>query len=75
MNILIENGTVLPMNLNGDNLYFKANVGIEGEKIAFVSDEKSANCEFLSRHKDDCRRIDASGMIVIRHWETVLPFI
>ncbi len=65
MNILIENGTVLPMNLNGDNLYFKANVGIEGEKIAFVSDEKSANCEFLSRHKDDCRRIDASGMIVM----------
>lgn len=65
MNILIENGTVLPMNLKGENLYFKANVGIEGERIAFVSNEKSASSEFLARHKDDCQKIDAAGMVVM----------
>ena len=65
MNILINNGIILPMNVSGgDNLYFQGYLGIEGEKIAFVSADKSKALEFAAAHPD-VKQIDASGKIVM----------
>ena len=65
MNILIKNGTILPMaESKGKKLYYKGYVGIEGERIAFVSDDiKKAN-EFEAKHPD-AKQIDATGKIVM----------
>lgn len=66
MNILIKNGTILPMNVADDMpKYFKGNLGIEGNKISFVSKEQSDADRFLSLHKDNCKVIDATGFIVM----------
>ena len=66
MNILITNGTILPMNI-ADNSpkYFKGHLGIEGSRICFVSKEQSDADKFLSLHKDNCKVIDATGFIVM----------
>ena len=66
MNILITNGTILPMNIADDSpKYFKGHLGIEGSRICFVSKEQSDADEFLSLHKDNCKVIDATGFIVM----------
>ena len=66
MNILINNGYILPMTLSGsDKPYFKGYVGIEGERIAFVSKDKAEAKDFFEAHAGDCMRMDASDMIVM----------
>lgn len=66
MNILISNGTILPMTApDGSNAYFKGYVGIEDERIAFVSDNRKEADEFLAGHKGDCTCIDAAGKVVM----------
>lgn len=66
MNILITNGTILPMNIADDSpKYFKGHLGIEGSRICFVSKEQSDADRFLSLHKDNCKVIDATGFIVM----------
>ena len=66
MNILIKNGIILPMNASeGQELYYKGYLGIEGERIAFVSKDSSEADRFIASHKDDCTEIDASGKIVM----------
>lgn len=66
MNILITNGTILPMNIADDSpQYFKGHLGIEGSRICFVSKEQSDADKFLSLHKDNCKVIDATGFIVM----------
>ena len=66
MNILINNGIILPMNAsNEEKPYFKGYVGIEGERIAFVSSNQDEAKAFLASHKDDCISIDASDKIVM----------
>lgn len=66
MNILITNGTILPMNIADDSpKYFKGHLGIEGSRICFVSKEQSDADKFLSLHKDNCKVIDATGFIVM----------
>jgi 5-methylthioadenosine/S-adenosylhomocysteine deaminase len=66
MNILIKNGTILPMNVADDMpKYFKGNLGIEGNKISFVSAEQSYADNFLAKHQNDCKIIDASGCVVM----------
>ena len=66
MNILINNGIILPMNAsNEDKPYFNGYVGIEGERIAFVSSNPDEAKAFLAKHKDDCTQIDASGKVVM----------
>lgn len=65
MNILISNGIILPMNAPEDsNLYFQGYVGIEDERIAFVSSDKKAASDFAASHPD-VRKIDATGRIVM----------
>ena len=66
MNILINNGIILPMNASGGNdLYFKGYVGIEGDRIAFVSKDKEDAREFYARHAPHCMRMDGSDMVVM----------
>lgn len=66
MNILITNGTILPMNIADDSpKYFKGHLGIEGSRICFVSKEQRDADKFLSLHKDNCKVIDATGFIVM----------
>ena len=66
MNILISNGILLPMNASGDDgLYFKGYVGIEGERIAFVSKDKTPARDFYARHASDCMQIDGTGKVVM----------
>ncbi len=66
MNILINNGIILPMNAsNEDKPYFNGYVGIEGERIAFVSSNPDEAKAFIAKHKDDCTQIDASGKVVM----------
>ncbi len=66
MNILINNGIILPMNAsNEDKPYFNGYVGIEGERIAFVSSNPDEAKAFFAKHKDDCTQIDASGKVVM----------
>ena len=65
MNILINNGIILPMTASeGDNLYFTGYVGIENSKIAFVSSDKDMATEFAASHPD-AKQIDATGKIVM----------
>lgn len=65
MNILISNGIILPMNTPaGQEPYFKGYVGIEDERIAFVSPQQSIAYEFKAKHPD-ARQIDAGGKIVM----------
>ena len=65
MDILIEKGIILPMTSSTEeNAYFKGSVGIEGERIAFVSAEPGKAQEFLASHKE-CTRIDATGKVVM----------
>jgi len=65
MNILISNGIILPMNTPaGQEPYFKGYVGIEDERIAFVSPQQSIADEFKAKHPD-ARQIDAGGKIVM----------
>ena len=65
MNILINNGIILPMNASeGSDLYFQGYVGIEGERIAFVSPDKKAASDFAATHPD-AKQIDATGKIVM----------
>lgn len=66
MNILISNGTILPMTTpDGNNAYFNGYVGIENERIAFVSPDSAQADAFLARHSDDCTQIDATGKVVM----------
>lgn len=66
MNILISNGIILPMNApDGDNAYFNGYVGIENERIAFVSADSLQADEFMAKHTGDCTQIDATGKIVM----------
>ncbi len=66
MNILISNGIILPMNTpDGDNAYFNGYVGIENERIAFVSADSLQADEFMAKHTGDCTQIDATGKIVM----------
>ena len=66
MNILINNGIILPMTASeGQELYFKGHIGIEGERIAFVSKDKDAAQDFYTKHASDCIQIDGSGMVVM----------
>ena len=66
MNILINNGIIVSMDAtDGNGLYFKGHVGIEGERIAFVSKDKAIAKDFYARHVPDCIRIDASDKIVM----------
>ena len=66
MNILINNGIILPMNASGGNdLYFKGYVGIEGERIAFVSKDKEDARKFYARHAPHCMRMDGTDMVVM----------
>ena len=66
MNILINNGTILPMNItDGRKPYFIGYVGIEGERIAFVSDDINQAHQFMTRHNGNCTQIDATGKIVM----------
>ena len=65
MNILINNGIILPMNAPEDqNLFFKGHIGIEDERIVFVSKDNAQASEFLAKHAE-CRQIDATGKIVM----------
>ena len=66
MNILIENGIILPMTASADEkTYFNGYIGIEGEHIAFVSQDAREAAHFLTSHKNDCARIDATGQVVM----------
>ena len=66
MNTLIENGIILPMNApTQENAFFTGNVGIEGDRIAFVSADSSDSKLFIEKHKDDFTRIDATGKVVM----------
>lgn len=66
MNILIINGTILPMNTSdGNNAYFRGFVGIENERISFVSEDKAQADDFMSRHSGDYTLIDATGKVVM----------
>ena len=66
MNILISNGIILPMNVReGQETYFKGFVGIEGERIAFVSKDHAKADEFACAHKGDLTEIEAAGRIVM----------
>ena len=65
MNILISNGIILPMNApEGDQMYFKGYLGIEEEKIAFVSADPQKVQEFVQKHPD-AKHIDATGKVVM----------
>lgn len=65
MNILINNGIILPMTVSeSNNLYFNGYVGIEGEKIAFVSSDKNKASDFAASHPDAIQ-IDSTGKIVM----------
>jgi 5-methylthioadenosine/S-adenosylhomocysteine deaminase len=65
MNILISNGIILPMTVpEGKQPYFKGYVGIESQKIAFVSADPGCASEFMASHPD-VRHIDAAGKIVM----------
>ena len=58
MNILIKNGIILPMNASeGQELYYKGYLGIEDERIAFVSKDSAEADRFIASHKDDCRAL------------------
>lgn len=66
MKILISNGIILPMDVReGQEMYFKGFVGIENDRIAFVSKDIAKADEFTSAHKGDLTRIDAAGKIVM----------
>lgn len=66
MNILISNGTVLPMTASdGNNAYYRGFVGIENERISFVSADSAQADAFLARHAGDCIRIDATAKVVM----------
>ena len=66
MNILISNGIILPMNVReGQEMYFKGFVGIEDERIAFVSKDRTKADEFVAAHNGDITQIDADGRIVM----------
>ena len=66
MNILIENGIILPMAKSAtEPPYYKGSIGIEGELIAFACPGNGQAAEFLEKHKDDCIRIDAAGKVVM----------
>lgn len=66
MNILIENGIILPMTISGtDKPYFNGFIGIEGERITFVGADSRQATDFIARHKNDCTRIDAQGKVVM----------
>ena len=65
MNILISNGIILPMNApEGDQMYFKGYLGIEEERIAFVSADPQKVQEFVRKHPD-AKHIDATGKVVM----------
>ena len=65
MNILIENGIILPMNMpNTGQQYFNGTIGIENDRIAFITTDSSKSDDFLAAHSD-ARRIDATGKIVM----------
>ncbi len=66
MNILIKNGIILPMNApKGEQPYFCGCLGVENNKIAFVSSSSQEADKFLALHKDDCTVIDAAGKVVM----------
>jgi len=67
MNILIENGIVLPMteSENSARKYFIASVGIKGNKIILVSSNKDEISSFKESCGEDLEIIDAKGKIVM----------
>jgi len=65
MDTLISNGIIVPMNTSaGKKAFFKGYVGIEGERIAFVSDDETPAKEFAQKHPN-LKQIDATGKIVM----------
>ncbi len=70
MNILIENGTVVPMT-SRDDAPFVGAIGISGDKITMVSREDGGEGHtrrveaFLASAGRDTERIDARGMAVM----------
>lgn len=66
MNILIENGIILPMTIPGNKKpYYEGFLGIEGERIAFVGSDPTQAKTFLLNHQNECKIIDAKGKIVM----------
>lgn len=66
MNILVKNAVVLPMTASeASGSYFKGAVGVEGERIAMVSDKEADADAFLAAHEDDCTVIDADGKVAM----------
>ena len=54
MNILIENGIILPMTSSTEeNSYFKGVLGIEGERISFISDDPQKAEQSFEAFKGD----------------------
>ncbi len=65
MNILINGGTVLPMDReDGNDATFVGSVGIEGERIVLVTADSAQADTFVADHQD-CKVIDASGKVVM----------
>lgn len=62
MNILINNGTVLPMTEKGQ--FFKAAVGITGNRISMISCNEE-QIEHFRNNTPDITEIDAGGMVVM----------
>ena len=50
---------------DGSNAYFKGYVGIENERIGFVSADSLQAEEFMAKYSGDCTQIDATGKIVM----------
>lgn len=65
-NILINNCVILPMDKNRkDEKYFKGAIGVEGDKIAFVSSDPKVAEEFKTNHGGDLKVIDANGKLAM----------
>ena len=65
MDIIIENGTILPMDRAIDSpLCFIGDIGIESNRIVMVSTNKRHTDMFVQQHPS-CQRIDASGCVVM----------
>ena len=65
MNILIKNGIILPMNASdGQKPYFEGYIGINEDRIALVTSDKSQAKNFLAENPDT-KQIDAAGKIVM----------
>lgn len=65
MDILLTNGTILPMNAShGEPLWFRGSIGITGRRIDFVSDSPCEVDRFLREHPS-ARTIDCRGKLLM----------